>query len=302
MAEFIKLLSSISVLIAAFAGFNAINKWKAEKFDKEKISFMEMFYDSLIDCKKAFSDFRKGNFDEDCEIENITETLDVVEPNYHDEESVLPYGPLGYFLKGKREKISRLNECNHKTEELLDDYMKFSGGYPSFYFNIFDSLKKELISCINNARFEYKEGFIVHGIDNEFKLKMYFEKAEDSQIFDILMLQDEYRYIEVDKYIVVNKFEEFFKRLVVLIGMEIRFEHSSLFAKPVRLVKIMYLKHRLRSSVIYNVGSVFLYMDVDGFVVRKEEDGAGLSDFEKKISKGLVLKEIKYSAEKLFLE
>lgn len=43
MSEFIKVLSSISVLAASFAGLLAINKWKSEKFDKTKISFMESF-------------------------------------------------------------------------------------------------------------------------------------------------------------------------------------------------------------------------------------------------------------------
>ncbi|QPL46612.1 hypothetical protein IT895_02000 [Halomonas sp. A40-4] len=302
MNEIVKLISSLSVLIAAFAGLNAINKWKAEKFDKEKIHYMERFYNSLISCKSNFYDFRKGNFDENCYIEQIQEVVNYGGSFEQDEEEEMPYGPLGYFIKDKKAGFSNIRKSNYKSKNLLEKYMKFSGGYPAFYYNIFDSLKRELENCIYNVRFNYNNKFEDRDLDAEVKLKRYFDESSNAQIFDVLMLHNEFRSIDVNRLITIDSFDDFFKKLVVLSGLEVRFEHSSVIMKPFKFMKIFYLKHDLRSSVIFGVGDIFLYIDVDGSFVRKEANGKKLSCFEKDIRKGLFRREVYYMSKQVFLE
>lgn len=169
----------------------------------------------------------------------------------------------------------------------MDSYMKFSGSYPSFYFNIFDSLKDELIACIHNARFGYCSKFRGKDIDAEYKLKRYLESVDDEKRFDVLFLHDEYANIEVERFIRLNRFEDFFKKLIVLIGLEIRYEHSSFLMKPFKFIKILYLKHDIRSKVVYGVGDVYLYMGVDGRFIRDDANGVGLKKIEERIKKWL---------------
>ena len=224
MKDFIELISSISVLIASFAGLSAINKWKTEKFEKEKINSIEEYEKDSKDVIDKISIIRKKEVFKDLEeldYENIVPDVALVKK----------------YFDVKEKDFEDLQVLIRKMEVSLSSYSGYTGESMDFHFNYYFynyiMMRKGMLSFAEESitRTADKESF-AQVVYNHFLLES--NKDKEIDIIDVLMSYTpmDFLYLDGIRYYNIqdcrHKYNKLFGRRVQL---EKIYVHSGVFNK-----------------------------------------------------------------------
>lgn len=287
MNEFVELISSISVLIASFAGLSAVNKWKRERFDKAKIESIEEYESCLREV-----------------AHELNETLEQPEIYFYlregdHENTVLEQMHL--FLEIKNKSVSELSEKINKADDVLNVFSGYAGSKLSFVNNYyktsvllmkFSMLSFELdVKSLNNPEERYldrKGGYFLFPFLS--RETPNFDFINYMMLSSILSL---FVYEEYDEDVFLDRRERFDDVFLKIVSYEKMALHSGFLKNLFLKVKILIMKYNLVGRVLYITDKHAIVVGLSGVIYKHDTQGYGCKFVEEKKRKRVFLKLVK---------
>jgi hypothetical protein len=267
MKEFIDLISAVSVFIASIAGLSAVNKWKSERFDKNKIEAVEGYEEKIKDV-----------------VYRIQETLngDIVYGDYSWNSEV----DLTDILKYEKEsKIESLRASIDEARAFLDQYRSFSGDKLAFNFNYHNSTFLLMESCLS---FVCYENIFDERKDFDFNIAAlrFFDKKEDkiADVVDLLMVHSPihlYFVAGLDNVYFNDSRNKYSEVIMNLARLEKVYIYSNIIRKALIKIKAFILEYRISGRVLCHSHRNAVILGDSGNVFRISTQGKSCEALEK---------------------
>lgn len=287
MKDFIELISSITVFIAALAGISAVNKWKKERFFKVKIDAIEKYEDSL----KTF----------DNNVEKILDKSDM--DFYLNESSGVDSYPeqIANFFDDKNKAVESLKVDLDEAERLFGIYSGYAGNKLAFSQNYYHSMyvlmrySVVVFSVEVSRNKKFYEEFDENARDY-FMIEFLKAKNEFYDIVDYMMISSpEFLYTMggYDDSVFIDRrllYKDIFLNIVSAEKMAL---HSSFFESLFIRFKILIMKYRVIGRVMCISNKHAMSVSINGIVFRQSANGESYQVLEKRNRSNLFRKLVK---------
>lgn len=267
MKEFIELISAVSVFIASIAGLSAVNKWKSERFDKNKIEAVEGYEEKIKDVAYKIQE---------------TVNSDIVYDDYSWGSKVDLTDILKYEKEGR---IDGLRASIDEARAFLDKYRSFSGNKLSFNFNYYQSTFLLMESCLSfvcyENIFDEKEDF-----DFNMAALRFFDMKEDkmADVVDLLMVHSPihlYFVAGLDNIYFSDLRSKYSEVLINLARLEKIYIYSNFLRKTLIKIKAFILEYRVYGRVLCHSNRNAIILGGSGNVFRVPTQGKSCEALEK---------------------